>query len=255
MREKINQNIVKWATYFLLVVSIVSLCATKFIPSLDGPQHLHTVNVLAEILKGNDFIESYYRINPTIVGYWSSHFVIVLFRLIFPSWLAEKAYMIVFVLGMLISFWFLISQFSNKKLSVATLLIFPFTYSTYQLLGYHTFSFAAIFYFTGLGLLIKLIKEYKTKTLILFLLATLGVFLSHALVFVFYLMSVAIIYLGVIIRKDLDFKNWIVGGLKIFLAVLPSLILWLVYIASVMNLDDTINPTSITFIDQLKEFV
>ena len=255
MREKIDQNIVNWATYFLLIVSITSLCLTKFIPSLDGPQHLHTVNVLAEILKGNDFMESYYRINPTIVGYWSSHFIIVLFRLIFPSWLAEKAYMIVFVIVIFIAFRFIISQLTSNKWSVATLLIFPFTYSTYQLLGYHTFSFAAIFYFIGLGLLIKYIKEYKIKSLILLLFATLGVFLSHALVFVFYLISVAIIYLGVLVRKDLAFKSWILEGLKIFLTIIPSILLWAVYINSVMNLDDTIHNTSLSFFEQLKEFV
>lgn len=255
MKEQFNNKIIQWTTYLLLGISILSLCVTIYIPSLDGPQHLHTINVLAEIIKGNDFIKTYYQVNPTIVGYWSSHFIIVLFRLIFPAWLAEKAYMIVYVIGMFVSFRFLMKQLSPKKLSVASLLIFPFMYSTYQLLGYHTFSFAAIFYFVGIGLLIKFIKAYNLKTLILFLFATLGVFLSHALVFVFYLISVAVIYLGVIIRKDSNFKNWIIGGLKIFLAVLPSIIFWFIYISSVMDLDDTINPTSLAFIDQLKEFI
>ena len=254
MNETLNNKFVNWATYLLLGISLVSVCVTRYIPSLDGPQHLHTINVLAELIKGNDFMETYYKVNPTIVGYWSSHFILVLFRLIFPAWMAEKAYVIIYIIGMLVSFRFLVSQVSQKKTSVATLLIFPFMFSTYQLLGYYTFSFAAIFYFSGLGLLFKLIKESKIKYLFLFLVLSLGVFLSHALVFVFYLMSVAVVYVGTLIANNLDFKKWIIGGVKIALAIAPSAILWFIYIMSVMNLDDTVHATSLGFIEQLKEF-
>ena len=255
MEDKLNNNLITWSGYLLLILSLASVSVTKYMPSLDGPQHLHTINVLTEIIKGNDFINQYYEINSTPVGYWSAHFIIGCFHMFLPSWLAEKAYMFVFIIGMYLSFRFLINQISPNKVNVATLLIFPFMYSTYQLLGYHTFCFAAIFYFVGYGVLLRFIENSTIKNLMLFSLITLAVFFSHALVFAFFVMSVGVIYIGIIIRQEQKLSTWLINVGKIFLAILPSFILWGNYIISVMHLDNTITSVSLTLIEQIKEFI
>ncbi len=255
MEEKLTNKLTIWSGYLLLILSLASVSFTKYIPSLDGLQHLHTIHVLAEIIKGNNFINQFYEVNPIPVGYWSAHFIIGFFHLYLPSWAAEKAYLFVYIIGMFLSFRFLVNRISYKKANAATLLIFPFMYSSYQLLGYHTFSFAAIFYFLGIGVLLKLKNKNSLKNLILFSLITLGQFFSHALVFAFFLMSVGVILLGILIRKEQDFKEWLLNTCKIFLAIIPSLVLWINYIISVMHLDNTILNASLTFVEQLKEFI
>ena len=81
MKNELNDSLIKWAGYLLLVFSLITVSLTQYIPSLDGPQHLHTVNVLAELLKGNKFIDQFYDINSIPVGYWSAHFILGFFFL------------------------------------------------------------------------------------------------------------------------------------------------------------------------------
>ncbi|HRW20499.1 MAG TPA: hypothetical protein P5509_00865, partial [Bacteroidales bacterium] len=66
----------------------------KYIPSLDGPQHLYNSNVIVELVKGNDFFKQFFQINNVLVGYWNAHAVLSLYNFIFPSWLAEKLFLL-----------------------------------------------------------------------------------------------------------------------------------------------------------------
>jgi hypothetical protein len=38
------------------LIAILPFCLVKYIPSLDGPQHLYNARLIAELIKGNDFI-------------------------------------------------------------------------------------------------------------------------------------------------------------------------------------------------------
>ncbi len=249
-----NDTLIKWAGYLLLLLSLGSVSLTKYIPSLDGPQHLHTIHVLTELIKGNEFIGQYYVINSLPVGYWIAHFIIGIFHLILPSWAAEKAYLYVYIIGMFFSFRFLIMQISNKKANASSLFIFPFMFSSYQLMGYYSFSFAAIFYFWGIAYTIKSIDKPSFKNSLVLSLLAIGQFFSHALVFTFFCFSIAIIYLARLIRNEDSLKNWIINAGKIILGLLPALLLWINYLLKVMHLDNTIKPSQLPIKEQLSEF-
>lgn len=245
----------------LFLVSIAQVTFTKYVPSLDGPQHLYAINILDQIIKGNPIVKEYFQINPVIVGYWFPHFIIGLFNLILPSWLAEKLYLIIYIIGMALSFRYLIQSIRPKTDSPLWVLIFPFIFSAYQLLGYYAFSFAAIFYFINLGYWFRNADRFNLKRGILFALLIIGLFLSHGLVFVFWCFSIAIVvlaqfahhYLGN--NSKIEWKPWITKIAFLGFAALPALVLWYHYIRNVMQINDVVSGYVTDKHHQILEFM
>jgi hypothetical protein len=233
---------------------LVSVSITKYIPSLDGPQHLHTINVLTELIKGNDFVAQYYQINPLPAGYWSAHFIIGFFHLFLPSWVAEKSFLYIYILGMFFSFRYLVKKLNHNPNSATSLLIFPFMFSSYLLLGYYTFSFAAIFYFLTLGYWFHISEKLLFSRLLIFSLLVAGIFFSHALVFVFFGITFTILLLPQLLNKELTLRKRFYIFLKVAFVILPSLALWINYSIRVIKLDSTVKTDSITILEQWLEF-
>lgn len=243
----------RWIFLLFLLVSLLQLWMTRFIPSLDGPQHLYNANVMVELLKENELMRSFFDINEVIVGYWSGHFFLSFFKIFLPAWLAEKFFLTVYVVAMVFSFRYLIQSINPSKGNFVSFLIFPFVYHSYLLMGYYSFSIAAIFFFLAFGYWIKYRDQMEWKQLIIFGMIVMGIFLSHGLVYVFFGMSFVIFSLSSSLYKFLDksedfnFSKLIIVSLKVFLAVIPSLILWIIYIRSVMSINSTVVSTSFSF--------
>jgi len=68
-----------WFFGFFMVLSLLHFWLTRYVPSLDGPQHICNANVIDQLVKGNPLFEKFYSINPVLVGYWSGHFFLSLF--------------------------------------------------------------------------------------------------------------------------------------------------------------------------------
>ncbi len=127
----------RWIFLLFLLVSLLQLWMTRFIPSLDGPQHLYNANVMVELLKENELMRSFFDINEVIVGYWSGHFFLSFFKIFLPAWLAEKFFLTVYVVAMVFSFRYLIQSINPSKGNFVSFLIFPFVYHSYLLMGYY----------------------------------------------------------------------------------------------------------------------
>lgn len=151
--------------YSVLIINIAFLFVTKFYPSMDGPAHLYNSNLIKQIILKNQFVESYLQINAIPVPNWSSHFILSLFQLFLPSWLAEKVLLILYVSGMAISFRYLIRTIKRENIGLSVF-IFPFIYSFLFRLGFYNFSLSFIFFFLTLSFWIN---YYKSNNLILYL--------------------------------------------------------------------------------------
>lgn len=136
--------------YSVLLINIAFLFATRFYPSMDGPAHLYNANLLKHIFLNNQFIESYYQISSIPVPNWSSHFILSFFGLLFPGWLAEKFFLILYVSGMAISFRLLIKALKPENLAMSVF-IFPFIYSFLFHLGFYNYTLSFIFFFLTLA--------------------------------------------------------------------------------------------------------
>lgn len=168
--------------YSILFANLVFLCFTKFYPSMDGAAHLYNSNLLGQILQGNDAISDFYTISTIPIPNWISHFILGIFILLLPAWMAEKILIILYVAGMALSFRYLIKQL-NSDAPFLSILIFPFIYSFLFHLGFYNFSISFVFLFLTLGYYLKNMDSFNfRKYILLFLLLTLTYF-SNVLIF------------------------------------------------------------------------
>lgn len=258
---RIYTGMLKYERYLFalfLAISLLQLWLTRYVPSLDGPQHLYNANVLVELLKGNELFRTFFSVNEVIVGYWTGHFFLTFFHLLLPAWLAEKLFLTAYMFAMAFSFRYLVRSMNPAKGNFISFLIFPFIYHSYLLLGYYSFSIAAIFFFLAIGYWIRYYKDFTWIRTLVFALLTLGIFLSHGLVFVLFGITFVILFGSVLLHTVITEKRgersmqWFITGLKSALAVLPSLILWIVYIRSVMSINSTVVEPSFSFTELLK---
>ena len=238
---------------FFLIISIISILPfflVKYVPSLDGPQHLYTARLIVELIKGNGFISQFFTFNPIIVGNLSSLYLIAILMLVFPAWLAEKLFLTLYIFGLALSFRYFIRSVLKTD-SLLYLLIFPFAFTQLFMMGFYNFSVAFIPFFLALGYL----KKHETLGIReAICLAVLGLFIyvSHAIVFAFFGM---IVFLQMIFDlfyplffKTFSMKGWMSVVKKymiVLVAAVPALVLWGIYFISING--DTQNSLSVTY--------
>jgi hypothetical protein len=210
---------------------------------LDEPQHLYNANVLVEIWKGNEAIKTFFNIDNIIVGYWSGHFFLGFFLLLFPAWLAEKMLFISYIAAMAFSFRYLVRS-ANKENDTMAVLIFPFTFSMYFMMGYYSFSIAFIPFFLIFGYLIRN-PEIKLKNAAILALLFLFSFFSHAFVFALTGFTICIYFFIELIFKKVrkekaNFKELFQRILLIGASAVPSIIFFVIYMSNVMHIDSTV---------------
>ncbi|MCF8224447.1 MAG: hypothetical protein K9J30_01070 [Bacteroidales bacterium] len=248
----------KYIFLLFLFIAMLQLWLTRYVPSLDGPQHLYNANVLAEMISGNEFIRSFFRVNDVIVGYWTGHFFLAFFKIFLPAWLAEKFFLSAYVIAMVFSFRYFVSGLNPMKGNFVSYLVFPFIYHSYLLLGYYTFSIAAIFFFLAFGYWTRYGENFSWRRTGVFALILTGLFLSHGLVYVLFgyafIIYLLVTFLYERLNKEIDFSltGWLVKLLKIAAATVPSGVLCAIYIRSVMSVNNTIIEPSYTFAELVK---
>ncbi|MFZ5939318.1 MAG: hypothetical protein ACOYXB_01980 [Bacteroidota bacterium] len=242
-----------WFLALMFLIALFQVWATRFVPSLDGPQHLYNAQVIDRLVRGDEAFRQFFSINEVIVGYWTGHFLLSLLHFFLPGWLAEKLFLSLYIFGMYFSFRYLVRSVNPEKGNLIIYLIFPFIFHTYLLRGYYSFSFAILFYFLAIGFWIRKGERLSAGQLLVFSLLMLGVFLSHGLVFAIFCVSLLGLFLFRFIQRtgvagfSVSLKEYLTGGLKILLAALPSLVLWYIYISSVMGIDDTVTKAKYSF--------
>jgi hypothetical protein len=225
--------------YSVLTLNIILLCFTRFYPSMDGASHLYNSNLIGQILKGNSTIKEFYAITSIPIPNWISHFILGSLIIMFPAWLAEKILLIAYVVGMAISFRFLLKQI-NRETTFLSVLIFPFIYSFLFHLGFYNFCLSFIFLFLTLGFYLKIQSKFKFyHYFFLFILLTLTYF-SNTLIYGFLglLLGLFIVFDTFENYKSTsNFNTALKFGLKrilfLFLAAMPSLIFLFVFFNTV----------------------
>ncbi len=234
----------------LILISLYHIWSTHYVMSLDGPQHLYNAHVLVELIKGNELFKEYFRVNNVIVGYWMGHFLLGFFKFFLPAWLAEKFFLTTYVIAMVYSFPYLIRSMKPGKSNLLIYLVFPFIFHSYFLQGYYSFSLGAIFYFLAIGFWLRKRELPDLRSMLIFGSLVLGVFLSHGLVFLFFGASLGILFLtdsieklGVI-RESTPIRKVLNSLGRLLLSVAPAVVLWAIYIRSVMGINATVTPAS-----------
>lgn len=187
--------------FFITLLNLMPVFIGKFFPTMDGAIHLYNSNLINELLFGNnDIIKQYFIFNNEPVPNWTGHFILSLFNLFLPAFLAEKILILFYLIGLPYAFRGLIKAINPEGILISYF-IFPFTYSFLFLLGFYNFSIALVFMMISLTYWIKNENGRFSawKILTLFLVATITYF-SHVFVFgilVFLIVMRVFVYLAV----------------------------------------------------------
>ena len=247
-----------WVLALMFLISLLPLWIFRYVPSLDGPQHLYNSNVIIQLLKGSEIFREFFQINEVVVGYWTGHFALTFFNLFLPAWLAEKMFLTAYVIGVVFSFRYLVRSIYPERQNLLVYLIFPFVFHSYLLMGYYSFSIAVISFFWAFGYYIRNEDHFGGKEMMLFAALVMCVFLSHGLVFLFFGSAFLLYFLlthtySMVTReKGASWKNLFSRLWRVAVSVLPAIFFWVVYIRAVLGINPTVTAASYYKMELLK---
>jgi len=183
------------------VLNTIPVVFNTFVLSLDGPAHLYNSNLIAELVRGNAAISKYVTFNTLHFTNWSGHFILALFNLAAPAWMAQKVFLILLVFFFPLSFAFFVTRV-NYKSRYLSFIIFPFTYGNFFFLGFYNFLLAIIFFFLWLALIYKENRSYTTLEKILIFILFILIEGSHVFVLVIALAIFSAYLLWPVVQKN-----------------------------------------------------
>lgn len=222
------------------IANLIPVCLTKYIGSLDGPQHLYASNIIAQLWKGNEIYQQFYLFNPLIVGNVLGNFTIAFFNLFTQAWLAEKLFLIICLTLFATGFRYLVISIKGKS-DYITLLIFPFSYHALFMLGYYNYSIAIAGLFFALGYWIRKRNNLHFKEVLTTLFLFTITYYSHVFVFAMLLFLIGLITTYYFI-EDLAIKDkgaiikYIKSASIAIICATPGLILTYLYLTNVPNI-------------------
>jgi hypothetical protein len=198
--------------YFFLLINLIPVLSFKFFPTVDGPAHLYNANLIVELLKNpNSTISNFFAFNDNINPNWSGHFLLSVFVSFLPGFIAEKIVLLIYLIGFPISFRYLFNVLLIKD-KYLIYLIFPFTYSFLFYYGFYNFNIGLIFFFYGISFWIKYQNNLSLRNIIILLLFSSLIWLSHLFIFVLYLIVIFLIN----IQYFIQVKSYDILSIKIY---------------------------------------
>ncbi|HXP48804.1 MAG TPA: hypothetical protein VN922_02555 [Bacteroidia bacterium] len=172
--------------YFCLLFNIWVILAETFHPCYDGPAHLYYSRVMDYMAGGNSFLKQYFVFNHIPVPNLADHYLLALFDLFFTTSVSEKLLLLIYFIGLPLSFRYLVSHYnpSGKALSI---FIFPISHCLEFYMGGYNFCLSLTFLLFSFIYYIKNFSSttipYTLKKYIIFLLLTLLCYFTNGLMF------------------------------------------------------------------------
>jgi hypothetical protein len=222
--------------FFFLIINLLPVFCFKFFPTVDGPAHLYNSRLILELLgNSNSPVHDFIHFNQHITPNWSGHIFLTCLLFFLPSFIAEKIVLLIYLLGLPLSIrhLFKTTGITNYYLIY---LIFPFTYSYLFYYGFYNFNIGLVVFFFGLSYWSKYHDHFSLiNVLILMLISTL-ICLSHIFVFAIFILVIFILNFGhfkLFFRQN---KTERIDTLKCwslqFLSILPGLLIMIIFLSS-----------------------
>jgi len=255
----LNEKTVKRLFYTLLFLHLIPLFFGKYFLTQDGPSHLYNAFILKDmILSHHSLYTQYFEINKVPNPNWLITVFYALTMMVLPAFLAEKIFLVLYVLLLPLSFRFLIRQI-NLNNSFIALLIFPLVYNITLYLGFFNFCFSIIFYFYAVGYWLKYQGILSLKRQIGFILLVTITYFSHPVSFVILCMTVGIFILSAFYQemknKQGPAKHFLKRISGLLIALLPSMLFFLAFFKeSGSEISFTKRYVKIYIVDQLQNY-
>ena len=171
--------------YGALLYSIGLLLTLRFYPSMDGAGHLYNSKLIGHLLNGETpVVNTFFTFNPSIIPNWFSHFILSTCQLVMPAWAAEKVLLVIYLLGITLSFRWLMHELGTGHLSVSVIIL-PFAYSLLFHLGFYNYCFSFAFLFLTLAYWLRTRGDHSVSKISILLLLLTVTYFTAVLAFAF----------------------------------------------------------------------
>lgn len=227
----------RFVFFLAALASLIPLFLLRYHGSLDGPKHLTASNIIGQLLLNNPLFTGLFKLNSFYTGNTLGIWLLAIFNLILPAWLAEKMFLATYLLGFAFSFRYLLQSWQPKP-GLFSLIVFPFAHSSLFLMGYYNFSLALAGLFLSFGYWMRHHATFTLRTGMLFALLLLLTYLTHVFVFYILLMIIGLYALQLLLASRLNAaassREFWRMACKTLLAALPSLVLSVFYLRDIL---------------------
>lgn len=207
----------------LIVVYLLPIWLFPYFPTQDGVSHVYNSQILAAYNNPEYQFRDYYEINWYPFPNWLSHFSLAVLMFVFPSLIAEKIFLSLYVILFPLAIHYFLSAVQRGGRHPLVILSFTFIYNYLFLMGFYNFAVSVPLFFLALGYWWKHKDEMNRTRIILLNLLIVIIYFAHLISYAFILFSIALLALFYFRR---DIKRILITGCYL----LPAAILLLIYL-------------------------
>lgn len=218
---------------FIFIISILiclPIWSNEYFLTQDGSAHIYSSYVISELLKGNELFYKFFSFNSFATPNALGHYLIYLLLFIFSPFLVSKIISTITLLGLPFSMiWFRFVTKAENDLFLTFLLGAAISFNWFWLAGFYNFLIGSILLVFTFGLFhiwkdtLNVTKAFIFSTLFFL------VYLSHLICFLVLAGSVFVMLIS-LYRKNL--KR---AATYVFIAILPSIICFVIYKLNTQN--------------------
>ena len=214
----------KWSLLIggLIVIYLLPIWLFPYFPTQDGVSHVYNSQILTEYNNPEYQFRDYYEINGYPFPNWLSHFSLAVLMFVFPSLIAEKIFLSLYVILFPLAIHYFLEAVQRRRYPLV-ILSFTFIYNYLFLMGFYNFAVSVPLFFLALGYWWKHKDEMSRTRIILLNLLIIITYFAHLISYAFILFSIALLALFHF-RRDL--KRILMTGCYL----LPAAGLILVYL-------------------------
>ncbi len=245
----LNKKIEPYLFYSLCLLGILPLFFSRYFVTLDGPSHLYNANIIKELLFGKNIeIHNLFSINTIPVPNWTSHFLLALLNLFFPSFISEKIFLLFYFLATPYFFRkFILQLYPTNRIFSYFIILFIHNHLLY--FGFFNFSIGFTFLFLACYYFSKYCIQFKIKNLIILSIILLIIYFSHVFIFLISLLTlVSIVFVSLKIENEglynkiTNFQKIGIRLLLLAISAIPALILSIIYFLNVDSIENAQRP-------------
>ena len=135
----------KAAFWLLLALHVAPLCGGRYFPTADGPTHLYNAWLWKTmLLQPGHPAHQALAFNPNPEPNYLSHLLLASLLTLAPPWLAEKALLLLYVVGLPLALRYALRSAGQAGVGWLAVLGFPFVYSVVLVWGFYNFCLSLV---------------------------------------------------------------------------------------------------------------
>lgn len=195
MRKWPNMGSIKYLILTLLILHLIPIWTSKFIPTQDGLNHIYNAYILKDYNNPEyTKLREVYYLNARPYPNWGAHAFFYLAIHVIPPLIADKLFVSLCITLLPLSLFYFLKQI-DKSLIFFGFLGFLYSYNGFVNLGFYGFALSFSIYFFSLGYWWKFRHNMRIKQAAILNLLIAATYLSHFFSYAMLLLSISLLAL------------------------------------------------------------